>query len=184
MTMVTTTMDQPKLWTKASLNQLTIRNSGLARKDSQPKSTTCSSLGLTRFSRSTSLGPTNRANWLVAPSETAAPANGAGFSSNVVRTVSLKVISCMAVLPSGRKTAAKNVSAIPANEKLPLAVTGPFLAALALCSTSLFCVTSKYRVRWLATALVTVKSPKPPRHSIMCGTAWPSTATSVETCKR
>ena len=74
----------------------------------------------------------------------------------------------MAVLPSGRKTAAKKESAIPANEKLPLAVTGPFLAALALCSTSLFCVTSKYRVRWFATALVTVKSPKPPRHSIMC----------------
>src|ERR1039458_1792309 len=40
MTMVTTTMDQPKLWTKAPLNQLTMRNSGLAGNGSQPKNTT------------------------------------------------------------------------------------------------------------------------------------------------
>src|ERR1035441_9302924 len=81
MTMVTTTMDQPKLWTKAPLNQLTMR-----------------------------------AKRLVGPSETAAPQNGAGFSSNVVRAVSLKVASCMAALPSGRKTAAKNVSAAAPND--------------------------------------------------------------------
>src|ERR1017187_5190376 len=103
MTMVTTTMDQPKLWTKALLNQLTIRKSGLARDARQPKAPTRSGLGLTRFSRSTSLGPTNKANRLTAPSETAAPANGVGFSSKGVRTVSLRVASCMAAVAFGRQ---------------------------------------------------------------------------------
>jgi len=101
-----------------------------------------SSLGLMRFSRSTSLGRrTAQTGWVERRRRVSG--EGAGFSSNDVRTVSLRVASCMAALPSGRKTAAKNLSAIPPNEKLPLAVTGPFLAALALCSMSLFCATSK-----------------------------------------
>ena len=55
-TMVTSTMAQPKLWTNASLNQLTTRNSGLARIDSQPKFTTCSSLGSTLLEQVVVLG--------------------------------------------------------------------------------------------------------------------------------
>ena len=108
--MVTSTMDQPKLCMKAPLNQLTRRNSGLARIDSQPKSTTWVSFGLMLASRSRSLGPTNSSKRLApsADSPTATPGNAAAFSSNGVRTVSPNVTTCIGTaLPGGRNTAAK-----------------------------------------------------------------------------
>jgi len=152
--------------------------------ESQPKSTTASSLGLIRFSRSKSLGPTNSEKRLAGLAETAVPGKGAGFSSNSVRTVSLKVITCMVLPASGRKTAAKYVSAMPANEKSPLEVMGPSLAALAFCSTSLLSAVLKYSVRCAPEGLATVRSPNPPRHSIRFGIGLPSTVTSELTCER
>ena len=81
--MVTTMIDQPKLWTNPSLNQFTSRNSGFAKTPIHPKSTTCSNLGLMRFSRSTSLGPTNNSNLFNDPSDKATPGNWTGFSSSL-----------------------------------------------------------------------------------------------------
>src|ERR1022692_4205924 len=67
-----------------SATQFTIRNSGFARMPSQPKSTTCSSFGLTARRMSISLGPTYSEKWFTGPSLTAAPAKDTSFDSRGV----------------------------------------------------------------------------------------------------
>ncbi len=119
-------------------------------------------------------------NGSAAPSETAAPVNGARLlverRAHGVGEGHLPAWwRCLPAgtrrrnrCPPGRRT--KNCRS---------AVTGPFLAALAVCSTSLLCghVEVQRSAGW-PTGLVTVRSPKPPRHSIMCGTGLPSIVTS------
>ena len=53
----------------------------MARTAIQPKSTTCSSLGLMRFNRSISLGPTNTSKRLAVPPLTATPLSARGVCS-------------------------------------------------------------------------------------------------------
>ena len=101
-------MDQPKLCTNPLLNQFTTRNSGLARMESQPKSTTCVELGIDALEQVDVLGADEQREAV----DVAVGNRHAGEArrfrlQRVVGTVSLNVTSCGGWCPRGRNTAAK-----------------------------------------------------------------------------
>ena len=71
---------------------------------------------------------------------------------------------------------------MPAKRIVPGVGDRTVLGCLAASLTSLPSVASKRRAQVFAAGFATATSPKPPRHSIRCGTGLPSCVTSVETC--